>query len=96
MAIHPTQNRQSLLEPPTIKRTLLEPSHTSTKDSITSSPCFEETLLTTGVMNRLDPIEELYNMYSEEEDTLRIVEIEDNGLDLVLDVEGPADPYMDL
>jgi len=47
-------------------------------------------------MNRLDPIEELYDMYSEEKDTLRIVEIEDNGLDLVLDVEGPADPYMDL
>jgi len=35
-------------------------------------------------------------MYLEEEDTLRIVEIEDNKLDLVLDVEGPADPYMDL
>jgi len=35
-------------------------------------------------------------MYSEEEDTLRIVEIEDDGLDLVLDVEGPADLYMDL
>jgi len=47
-------------------------------------------------MNRLDPIEELYNMYSEEEDTLRIVEIEDNGLDFVSDIEGPVDPYMDL
>ena len=47
-------------------------------------------------MNRLDPIEELYNIYSEEEDTLRIVEIEDNGLDFVSDVEGPVDPYMDL
>jgi len=47
-------------------------------------------------MNRLDPIEELYDMYSEEEDTLRIVEIENDGLDFVLDVEGPADPYMDL
>ena len=47
-------------------------------------------------MNRLDPIEELYDMYSEEEDTPRIVEIEDNGLDFVSDVEGPADPYMDL
>ena len=47
-------------------------------------------------MNRLDPIEELYKMYLEEEDTLRIVEIEDNGLDFVSDVEGPADPYMDL
>ena len=35
-------------------------------------------------------------MYSEEEDTLRIVELVDNGLDFDLDVEGPANPYMDL
>jgi len=49
-----------------------------------------------SVMNRLDPIEELYDMYSEEEDTPKIVEIEDNELDFVLDIEGPADPYMDL
>ena len=48
------------------------------------------------VMNRLDPIKELYNMYSEKEDTLRIVELGDNRLDLVLDIEGPANPYMDL
>ena len=47
-------------------------------------------------MNQLDPIEELYNMYSEEEDTPRIIEIEDNGLDLVSDIEGPADSYIDL
>jgi len=47
-------------------------------------------------MNWLDPIEELYNMYSEEEDTPRIVEVGDDGLDWVLDIEGPADPYMDL
>ena len=47
-------------------------------------------------MNRLDPIEELYDMYSEEEDTPRIIEIKDDGLDLVSDVKGPADPYMDL
>ena len=46
-------------------------------------------------MNRLDPIEELYNMYSEEEDTPRIVEIENDGLDFVLDVEELADPYID-
>jgi len=51
---------------------------------------------TTPVMNRLDPIEELYNMYSEEEDTPRIVELVDNELDFVSDAEGPADPYMDL
>ena len=49
-----------------------------------------------GVMNQLDPIEELYDMYSEEEDTLRIVELEDDRLDFVSDVEGLADPYMDL
>jgi len=47
-------------------------------------------------MNRLDPIEELYDMYSEEEDTPRIVELEDDRLDFVLDVEGPADPYINL
>ena len=47
-------------------------------------------------MNQLDPIEELYNMYSEEEDTPRIVEIGDNRLDWVSDIEGLADPYMDL
>jgi len=47
-------------------------------------------------MNQLDPIEELYDMYSEKEDTLKIVEIEDDGLDFVSDVEGPADSYMDL
>jgi len=47
-------------------------------------------------MNRLDPIKELYDMYSEEEDTPRIVELGDDGLDFVSDIEGPADPYMDL
>jgi len=47
-------------------------------------------------MNRLDPIEELYDMYLEEEDTLRIIEIEDDGPDFVLDVERSAGPYMDL
>jgi len=35
-------------------------------------------------------------MYSEEEDTPRIVELVDDGLDFDLDLEGPADPYMDL
>jgi len=47
-------------------------------------------------MNQLDPIEELYNMYSEKEDTLRIVEIEDDRLNFVSDIEGLANPYMDL
>jgi len=35
-------------------------------------------------------------MYSEEEDTPRIVEVEDNDLDFISDIEGLADPYMDL
>jgi len=47
-------------------------------------------------MNRLDPIEKLYNIYLEEEDTPRIVEVGNDGLDWVLDIEGPADPYIDL
>jgi len=47
-------------------------------------------------MNRLDPIEELYDMYLEEEDTPRIIEIKDDRLDLDSDVEGLANPYMDL
>ena len=47
-------------------------------------------------MNRLDPIEELYDMYSEEENTPRIVELVDDELDFISDAEGPADPYMDL
>ena len=35
-------------------------------------------------------------MYSEEEDTPRIVEVGDNDLDFVSDIEGLANPYMDL
>jgi len=35
-------------------------------------------------------------MYLEKEDTLRIVEIGDDRLGLDLDVEGLANPYMDL
>ena len=49
-----------------------------------------------NVMDRLDPIEELYDMYSEEEDTPRIVEVIDNGLDFDSDIKGLANPYMDL
>ena len=49
------------------------------------------------VMKQLDPIEELYNMYSEEEDSPKIVEILDNGLDMDLDLKnGPADLYLEL
>ena len=51
---------------------------------------------TQPVMNRLDPIEELYDMYLEEEDTPRIVEIEDDELDFISDIERLVDPYMDL
>jgi len=47
-------------------------------------------------MNQLDPIKELCDIYSEKKDTPKIVEIKDDGLDFVLDLEGPADPYMDL
>jgi len=49
-----------------------------------------------NVINQLDPIEELYDLYSEEEDTPRIVEVGDDGLDWVSDIEGLADPYTDL
>jgi len=49
------------------------------------------------VMNQPDPIEELYDMYLEEEDTLRIVEVAVDDLDLELDIEnGLADLYLEL
>jgi len=35
-------------------------------------------------------------MYLEEEDTPRIVELGNNGIDLVSDIEELADPYIDL
>ena len=35
-------------------------------------------------------------MYSEKEDTLRIVEVGNDDLDFVSDIEGLANPYMDL
>jgi len=35
-------------------------------------------------------------MYLEEENTPRIIEIEDDGLDLTSDIEGLAGSYMDL
>jgi len=35
-------------------------------------------------------------MYSEKENTPRIEEVRDDDLDFVLDIEGPANPYMDL
>jgi len=47
-------------------------------------------------MNQLDPIEKLYDMYSEKEDTPKIVEVENDDLDFISDIKGLADPYMDL
>ena len=35
-------------------------------------------------------------MYSEKEDTPKIVEVENDNLDFVSDIEELADPYMDL
>jgi len=61
-----------------------------------NSTCTNIVLVYSTVMNRLDPIEELYNMYSEKENTPRIEEVRDDDLDFVLDIEGPANPYMDL
>jgi len=49
------------------------------------------------VMEQLDPIEKLYNIYSEEKDSSRIVEVVEDDLDLDLDLENrPADLYLEL
>jgi len=48
-------------------------------------------------MKTLDPIEELYNMYSEEEESPWITEVVDDRLDRDLDLkDGLADPYLEL
>ena len=48
-------------------------------------------------MNPLNLIKELYNLYSDKEETPWITEIIDNGLGEDLDIEArPADPYVDL
>jgi len=48
-------------------------------------------------MNQLDPIEELDDMYLEEKNMLRIVELEDDRLGLDSNIEdGPADLYLKL
>jgi len=48
-------------------------------------------------MNWLDPIEKLYNMYSEEEESPRIVKVVDNSLDFDSDKEDRlADLYLKL
>ena len=49
--------------------------------------------IASNVMNALDPIEELYDLYSDEEETLWITEIIDEGLNME---DGLVDPYMDL
>ena len=50
-----------------------------------------------SVMKQLDPIEELYDMYSEEEDSPKIVEIVDDNLDMDSDLgDGLADLYLEL
>jgi len=48
-------------------------------------------------MNQLDPIEELYDMYSDKEETLRILEIAGDDLYFDLDIENRlADLYLKL
>jgi len=48
-------------------------------------------------MNYLDPIEDLYNMYLEEEEVSQIVEIVDKDLDLDLKLgDRLADPNLKL
>ena len=46
-------------------------------------------------MKQLDPIKELYNLYSEEEDSPRIIELGNADLDFGLK-GGPADPDLEL
>jgi len=45
------------------------------------------------VINTLNPIKELYDLYSDKEKTPRIMEIVDGESDMG---DGPADPFMDL
>ena len=44
-------------------------------------------------MNTFNPIKELYDLYSDKEETPRIIKITDE--ELVIG-NGPADPFMDL
>jgi len=45
----------------------------------------------------LNQIEELYNLYSEEEGPPKIVKVYNDGLEFNLDIENrPADPYLKL
>jgi len=48
-------------------------------------------------MNCLNPIEKLYDIYLEEENTPKIAELGDDGLGLDSDIEdGPADLFLEL
>ena len=47
----------------------------------------------TIVMNALNPIKKLYNLYSDEEETSRITEMLDGESDMG---DRPVDPFMDL
>ena len=48
-------------------------------------------------MNQLDPIEELYNMYLNKEETPRIVEVMGDDLNFHSNLEnGLVDPYLKL
>jgi len=48
-------------------------------------------------MNAPETIEKLYNMYSDEETTPRIVKVASQESVLGMDLEdGPADPYLEL
>jgi len=52
---------------------------------------------TTSVMNALNPIEELYDLYSDKEEMPRIVEVVVGELDFNSDIEDRlADPYLKL
>ena len=45
---------------------------------------------------RLWLVANIYGLYSEEEDFPKIVEVMDNNIDLDLDMEGPANLYLEL
>jgi len=47
-------------------------------------------------MNQLDSIKKLCDMYSEEKETLRIVELMDDGIDLDSDIEELTNLYLEL
>ena len=67
------------------------------KSRVQTDSKYKPTDLLIYVMNQLDPIKKLYNMYSEEENTPRIVEVEDNKLGFDSDLKnGLVDPYLKL